>query len=52
MERVDVVDRPMEVARSQVRYGSNVQLYRSPEVFRRAVFDDLRDFMIVSITPY
>ena len=44
MERVDVVDRPMKVARSQVRYGSNVQLYRSPEVFRRAVFDDLRDF--------
>ena len=44
MERIDVADRPMEVARSQVRYGSNEQLYRSPEVFRRAVLDDLTNF--------
>ena len=44
MERIDVADRPTEVARSQVRYGSNVQLYRSPEVFRRAVFENLHNF--------
>lgn len=41
MERVEFADRPMEVARSQVRYGTNVPLFRAHEVFRKVVFHDL-----------
>ena len=41
MERIAVADRPMEVARSQVRYGTNAPLFRAHEVFRDLILDDL-----------